>query len=117
MSRDYFQFKQFTVWQGKSAFRVGTDGVLLGAIADTAGRRRILDIGTGTGLIALMLAQRCCSGQKPHSKLHINEFRFRQAVFLLHFYAEFTEFADDRIIKMCIRDRATTGADTSRLMN
>ena len=59
MSRDYFQFKQFTVWQGKSAFRVGTDGVLLGAIADTAGRRRILDIGTGTGLIALMLAQRC----------------------------------------------------------
>ncbi len=39
--------------------KVGTDGVLLGAWADCANAKRILDIGTGTGLIALMLAQRC----------------------------------------------------------
>lgn len=38
--------------------KVGTDGVLLGAWADTTGVERILDIGTGTGLVALMLAQR-----------------------------------------------------------
>jgi len=38
---------------------VGTDGVLLGACTDVTGKKKILDIGTGTGLIALMLAQRC----------------------------------------------------------
>ena len=59
MANDYFSFKQFTIYQGKSAFKVGTDGVLLGAYADLAGVRSILDIGSGTGLISLMLAQRC----------------------------------------------------------
>jgi tRNA1Val (adenine37-N6)-methyltransferase len=59
MASNYFSFKQFTIKQERSAFRVGTDGVLLGACADVSGKTRILDIGTGTGLIALMLAQRC----------------------------------------------------------
>jgi len=59
MSSDCFQFKQFTVRHDKAAFKIGTDGVLLGAWADVAGKERILDIGTGTGLIALMLSQRC----------------------------------------------------------
>jgi tRNA1Val (adenine37-N6)-methyltransferase len=59
MANNYFRFKQFTIYQDRCAFRVGTDGVLLGAYADTAGAVNILDIGTGTGLIALMLAQRC----------------------------------------------------------
>jgi len=58
MANNYFNFKQFTINQQRSAFKVGTDGVLLGAYADTEGVKRILDIGTGTGLIALMLAQR-----------------------------------------------------------
>ena len=56
MANDYFKFKKFTVFQGKCAMKVGTDGTLLGAWAD--GGRRILDIGTGTGLIAIMMAQR-----------------------------------------------------------
>ena len=59
MANNYFSFKQFTIYQDKCAFKVGTDGVLLGAYTDINGARRILDIGTGTGLIALMLAQRC----------------------------------------------------------
>jgi tRNA1Val (adenine37-N6)-methyltransferase len=59
MSNNYFNFKQFTVNQEKSAFKVGTDGVLLGAIADVNGKKNVLDIGTGTGLISLIVAQRC----------------------------------------------------------
>lgn len=59
MANNYFSFKQFTIYQDKCAFKVGTDGVILGAYADVAGVKSILDIGTGTGLIALMLAQRC----------------------------------------------------------
>jgi tRNA1Val (adenine37-N6)-methyltransferase len=54
----YFQFKQFRIIQERSAMKVGMDGVLLGAWADTPGAERILDIGTGTGLIALMMAQK-----------------------------------------------------------
>lgn len=51
-----FRFKQFEILQDRCAMKVGTDGVLLGAWAP--GGKRILDVGTGTGLIALMLAQR-----------------------------------------------------------
>ncbi len=58
MANPWFRFKQFTVHQERSAFKVGTDGVLLGAWADVSGVRTALDIGTGTGLLALMLAQR-----------------------------------------------------------
>jgi tRNA1Val (adenine37-N6)-methyltransferase len=55
---NYFQFKQFTVQQENAAMKVGTDGVLLGAWTDIEGVNSILDVGTGTGLIAIMLAQR-----------------------------------------------------------
>ena len=51
-----FRFKQFEIQQDRCAMKVGTDGVLLGAWAD--GGRRVLDIGSGTGLISLMMAQR-----------------------------------------------------------
>ena len=56
MANPYFKFKQFTVWHDRCAMKVGTDGVLLGAWAE--GGERVLDIGTGTGLLALMMAQR-----------------------------------------------------------
>jgi tRNA1Val (adenine37-N6)-methyltransferase len=58
MANDYFSFRQFNVKQGKAAFKVGTDGVLLGACADFSGAEKILDVGTGTGVLALMAAQR-----------------------------------------------------------
>ena len=51
-----FRFKQFEIEQDRCAMKVGTDGVLLGVWAQ--GGRRILDIGSGTGLISLMMAQR-----------------------------------------------------------
>lgn len=53
-----FRFKRFSVDDALCAMKVGTDGVLLGAWADVRGARHILDIGTGSGLIALMIAQR-----------------------------------------------------------
>ena len=58
MSNPYFSFKQFTVYHHLCAMKVGIDGVLLGAWAAVEDANSILDIGTGSGLIALMLAQR-----------------------------------------------------------
>jgi tRNA1Val (adenine37-N6)-methyltransferase len=53
-----FRFKQFSIHQKHAAMKVGTDGALLGAWAGEGNPRSILDIGTGTGIAALMLAQR-----------------------------------------------------------
>ncbi|MCL4482480.1 MAG: methyltransferase [Bacteroidetes bacterium] len=58
MGNPWFQFKKFRIEQENSALKVGTDGVLLGAWCEVANTKQILDVGTGTGLIALMLAQR-----------------------------------------------------------
>ncbi len=61
-NRKPFKFKQFSVFDDHSAMKVGTDAVLLGAWVNAAEKKNILDIGTGSGVIALMLAQK--SGAK-----------------------------------------------------
>ncbi|WP_116789714.1 tRNA1(Val) (adenine(37)-N6)-methyltransferase [Flavobacterium psychrotrophum] len=74
-----FQFKQFNIQQDKCAMKVGTDGVLLGAWAPvTHNPYSILDIGAGTGLIALMLAQRSFAEQID--ALEIDDAAYEQCV-------------------------------------
>jgi tRNA1Val (adenine37-N6)-methyltransferase len=99
-----FQFKQFTVRQDRTAMKVGTDGVLLGAWAGVSHHpQTILDIGAGTGLIALMLAQRSSAGQID--AMEIDADAYEQAVEnfenspwndrLFCFHASLDDFMDD----------------------
>ena len=60
-----FRFKQFDILQDKTAMKVGTDGVLLGAWSDVVNSNSVLDIGTGTGVISLMIAQRSSAKITP----------------------------------------------------
>ncbi len=76
MANQSFAFKQFKINQDKCAMKVGTDAVLLGAWVNTANAKHILDIGTGTGIIALMLAQK--SGAKIDA-IDIDQNAFIQA--------------------------------------
>jgi len=73
-----FQFKQFTVEQDQCAMKIGTDGVVLGAwVLPEYEPRNILDIGTGTGVISLMLAQRF--GSSEIEAIEIDEKAYEQA--------------------------------------
>lgn len=74
---DLFKFKEFSIDQDNCAMKVGTDGVLLGAWAEANKSDFILDIGTGTGLIALMLAQRFPEAEIQ--AVEIDEDAYRQA--------------------------------------
>lgn len=74
-----FQFKQFTIQQDRCAMKVGTDGVLLGAWTPVSNNPfSILDIGAGTGLIALMMAQRSTAEQID--AIEIDDDAYEQAV-------------------------------------
>ncbi|MDE3742504.1 tRNA1(Val) (adenine(37)-N6)-methyltransferase [Maribacter polysaccharolyticus] len=74
-----FKFKQFEIYQDRCAMKIGTDGVLLGAWTSLMNRpQSILDIGTGTGLLALMLAQR--SRAETIDALEIDENAYEQCV-------------------------------------
>jgi len=71
-----FQFKQFAIAQNDCAMKVGTDGVLLGAWCDVSAATKALDIGTGSGVIAVMLGQRC---EAEIHAVEIEEAAFLQA--------------------------------------
>lgn len=77
MPNPYFKFKQFTVCHDRCAMKVGTDGVLVGAWAELPEEGRVLDLGTGTGLIALMAAQRC---HAPVCGIDVDEAAVEQAL-------------------------------------
>ncbi|WP_460636513.1 tRNA1(Val) (adenine(37)-N6)-methyltransferase [Larkinella harenae] len=69
-----FQFKQFTIQQDRTAMKVCTDSCIFGAFADPGIGGRLLDIGTGTGLLALMAAQRNPTGQIDAVEIDANAF-------------------------------------------
>ena len=104
MGNSSFRFKQFSVNQELAAMKVGTDGVLLGAWATHFAPRRILDIGTGTGLIALMLAQRFTNAHID--AIEIDENAAKQAIFNVEnspwndrisvIYADYLEFSKSK---------------------
>lgn len=58
MTNNFFRFRQFTVYQNERVLKVSTDSVLLGAWVPDGDYKKVLDVGTGTGLLALMIAQR-----------------------------------------------------------
>ncbi|MDG1038303.1 MAG: methyltransferase [Polaribacter sp.] len=99
-----FQFKEFTVHQDKAAMKVGTDGVLLGAWCSLDKYPdSILDIGSGTGVISLMLAQRCDAMTIDAVELDENAYEQSVANFedsdwgdrLYCYNASFQEFSDE----------------------
>ncbi len=78
-----FTFKQFHIEHHRCAMKVGTDGILLGAWADVSQAERILDLGTGTGLIALMLAQRSTKESEIHA-VELDQAAYLQAQANIH---------------------------------
>ncbi|BDD08872.1 tRNA1(Val) (adenine(37)-N6)-methyltransferase [Fulvitalea axinellae] len=78
MANDYFEFKQFRIQQDRCGMKVSTDACLFGSFVTKPGAKNILDIGTGTGLLTLMLAQR-----HPNSQItavEIDSDAFQQAL-------------------------------------
>lgn len=77
MGNSYFEFKKFRINQDQTAMKVGADSVILGAWADIEKGQRLLDIGAGTGLLALMCAQR--NSEAIVDAVEIDEAAWRQA--------------------------------------
>jgi len=99
-----FQFKQFSIQQDKTAMKVGTDGVLLGAWAEVRPEVfSVLDIGAGTGLIALQIAQK--SNAEVIDAIELNDDAYEQSVDnfeqsdwgdrLFCYHASLQEFVDE----------------------
>lgn len=82
-SKNIFQFKQFQVDQTDCAMKINTDGVLLAASTIPCHAQHILDIGTGTGVIALMLAQLCSTSTVEAVEIDASAARRAKSNFLL----------------------------------
>jgi tRNA1Val (adenine37-N6)-methyltransferase len=97
MGADIFKFKQFEVDQSGCAMKINTDGVLLGALATANNPQSIVDIGTGTGVIALMLAQRFAVAHIDGVDIDENsaeaaDRNFKASPFLYRVYSTFNTF-------------------------
>jgi tRNA1Val (adenine37-N6)-methyltransferase len=93
MPGDSFEFKQFRIKQDRCAMKVSTDAVLLGAWVSVNSSKSILDIGTGTGVIALMLAQKSKADitaididrdSTEQARLNVESSPFRERVRVIH---------------------------------
>lgn len=109
MSNQYFDFKHFRIEQGRCSMKVGTDGVLLGAWFPMESGKRVLDIGTGTGLIAIMAAQR---GAESVTGVEIDPVAAEQA----HGNALNSPWADEIAIKCTDISRFTAGYGFDRIV-
>ena len=92
-----FRFQQFSIQQSKDVFRVGTDGVLLGAMCKVKNAKKIFEIGAGTGLISLMLAQRNVSAKIlaidiNESAVKLASENFRNSIFNENLKVELKDF-------------------------
>lgn len=92
-----FVFKKFSIQQSKQVFRVGTDAVLLGALASVANAKKVLEVGTGTGLISLMLAQRNLEAiffgiDINQEAVEITRQNFENSIFNLRLKNQFQDF-------------------------
>ena len=90
-----FQFKQFTIYQDLAGMKVGTDSIILGsAIKIKSKYKRIIDVGTGTGLLSLMIAQKSSnsditaveidSNAYHQAKINIDKCKWRNRINLIH---------------------------------
>jgi tRNA1Val (adenine37-N6)-methyltransferase len=97
MSKSFFQFKKFTIHQDLCEMKVGTDGVLLGAWAPIQPGDHVLDIGAGTGLVSLMLAQR---GASKVVGVEIDHLASKQAIenVKLSPFSEFVQIVNENIL-------------------
>lgn len=111
MGNNWFHFKEFTITQNDTGFRVTTEACIFGAIIDTAGAQSILDIGTGTGLIALMLAQK-----EPFAQLEAIEID-TSAANMAHENFKNSQWLERlKIIRNDIRNYANLGAKSYDLI-
>lgn len=102
-----FTFKQFVIRQDQTAMKAGTDGVLLGAWCDVKNATSILDIGTGTGLIALMCAQRAQKAMVTAVEIdkdaynqaveNVNNSKYKDRVVVVN--ADFRDYCNGNVLK------------------
>lgn len=131
MSVDLFHYQQFTICQAHAAMKVGTDSDLLGTLGE--GGQRILDVGTGTGILSLMFAQRYPEAQITAVEIDDNAIldasrnfagsKFADRITLVH--KSFQEFLKLRITDYELRgdtsdtrdSRGTTTSQESQLFD
>lgn len=107
-----FQFKQFTIYQEKPQMRVGTDSIILGSAIKIKNKYKyILDIGTGTGLLSLMIAQKSSntkitaveidSNAYHQAKKNIDKCKWRNRINLIHADAKYFKTDDKYDLIIC----------------